>query len=70
VPASISPGKFIVAPPRHAVLNFRVARYPRVFAIDSHKPTSAVLIVGAIVSVASRPASSEEMQWVCGSFHL
>jgi hypothetical protein len=48
----------------------RVARYPGVFAIDSHKPTSAVLIIGAIVSVASRPASIEEMQWVCGSFHL
>jgi len=27
VPASVLPGKIIVAPPRHAVLNFRVARH-------------------------------------------
>src|SRR5271170_1065198 len=27
VPASVSPGQIIVAPPRHAVLNFRVARH-------------------------------------------
>jgi len=26
-PASVSPGKFIVAPPRHAILNFRFARH-------------------------------------------
>jgi hypothetical protein len=35
-PASVSPGKFIVAPPRHAVLNFQVAGDP---LGSSHKHT-------------------------------
>ena len=41
-PASVSPGKFIVAPPRHAILNFRFAAS---LAHDRHRSVSSGLFL-------------------------